>query len=566
MDRTRAAIAICGLVSLAIVALIATQDYLSARAGERQRVEALIEQHFLSLSNHLRDRVGIARSVGAVFKPSSRLGPHSLGGIDEDFLAGVPDITSIVWVPAVARHELAEVRKALSASGVDSPALIGAGRRPIGESDLGETFHPVMDIAPRTKSNLSSLGLVLSALPMPREALDRAATSQRPSATAPLTLVQLPGVPAFVIYVPVRHLDGKAEQRLEGFLGFSYRYHRLVEEAVSARPDWPFFVRLLDADAPHIDLYRSADQPPAATAAPLAQTRTIEFAGRTWQVEYRAPVPTPVAGTLQVATLGSISVLTMTFAALFIAGAYRKLEVALGDLTRADASLQVVVRELNHRLKNVLTVVQSVAHRTFRNADPQAACPAFLGRIAAMAHSADLLVKSQSGGVSLRELIAAIDGCDDRVATVGPDMALTPVGAQNMALMIYELWTNAVKYGALSAEQGKVLLRWSETGDRFVLDWIELDGPPAQRPQPDEAGFGKQLLNELVPRAFGGSASLEFLAEGFRYHLEADAALVSIRTDARGPEDGESAGPSLRGDSPGGERDKGSTVPAGGAG
>lgn len=204
------------------------------------------------------------------------------------------------------------------------------------------------------------------------------------------------------------------------------------------------------------------------------------------------------------------------------------------DITRrkqGEDQLKLVMHELVHRVKNVFAVVQSIMNQTARRSETIADFTnAFSARVTALARGHDQLVKEQWRSAPLRDLVKAIvepligeGGGAGRLLVAGSDVELDSAQVQNLALAFHELTTNSLKYGALSVEAGTVDVRWSlvdsPDGPLLCLDWSEAGGPVV-RP-PERKGFGRMMLETLVPQSLGGSAHLDFSPGGLSWRLEA---------------------------------------------
>ena len=193
----------------------------------------------------------------------------------------------------------------------------------------------------------------------------------------------------------------------------------------------------------------------------------------------------------------------------------------ISDLKRAEARQKLLLDELNHRVKNMLATVQSVAMQTRRNAtDLNAFAKSFEGRLMALNRAHDLLTREIGAGALLRDLIlATIEPYEakpgQRFRLAGPPVRLGPETAVTLAMALHELTTNALKYGALSADVGQVNVEWRADGpNRIVIEWIESGGPAVSAPV--RRGFGSDLIERGLARQFGGTASLQFSEEGLR--------------------------------------------------
>jgi PAS domain S-box-containing protein len=196
-----------------------------------------------------------------------------------------------------------------------------------------------------------------------------------------------------------------------------------------------------------------------------------------------------------------------------------------------ERHLNFVMRELSHRSKNLLAVVQAMARQTMQHSGGFEDFEGrFMGRLHGLARSHDVLVRQDWTGATIRDLVNAQlapfvreDGAS--VELTGENMILKPDAVQNLGFALFELGTNAVKYGALAAPAGKVKIRWDmvESGGRkhvrFV--WQETGGPPVT--QPRRKGFGAMVIERFIAVTFGGHVESLFLPEGFCWTLEIPA-------------------------------------------
>ncbi|QQP91896.1 PAS domain S-box protein [Skermanella sp. TT6] len=200
----------------------------------------------------------------------------------------------------------------------------------------------------------------------------------------------------------------------------------------------------------------------------------------------------------------------------------RRLVVTMAvDLTERkenEARLHLLMREVDHRAKNALAVVQSILHLT-RAENPADFTAAIEGRLAAMARAHTLLAASRWSGADLAALIVdelAPFASAGRIAVQGPAVSIAAEAAQAVAMCLHELSTNAAKYGALSAPAGRLELSWrmegQEGGGSLVLDWRETGGPPVT--PPDRTGFGSMVLRQTVESQLGGDLVLDWNPAG----------------------------------------------------
>jgi PAS domain S-box-containing protein len=182
---------------------------------------------------------------------------------------------------------------------------------------------------------------------------------------------------------------------------------------------------------------------------------------------------------------------------------------------------QLLIHELNHRVKNSLAIVQAIAQQSFKgaNASPEARA-AFEGRLAALSAAHDILTRQSWESASIAKVmddaLAPYRGQQDRFEIDGPDVRLPPKTAVALALALHELATNALKYGALSASEGVVEVKWDVEPDGEAqllrLVWRERDGPLVTAPS--KRGFGTRLIERSLASEFGGEVSIDFAASG----------------------------------------------------
>lgn len=193
---------------------------------------------------------------------------------------------------------------------------------------------------------------------------------------------------------------------------------------------------------------------------------------------------------------------------------------------RTEGRQRLLINELNHRVKNTLAIVQSVAAQTFKE-ESDAARATFDGRLAALAGAYDVLSAQNWQSASLQEVINKTGlGCgadERRVRIEGPDVRLEAATAASLSLALHELCTNAIKYGALSNDDGKVTVSWTiselESSRRLHLRWEEEGGPPV-RP-PEKRGFGSRMVERALASAMQARVRLEFAPAGVVCVLDA---------------------------------------------
>lgn len=194
--------------------------------------------------------------------------------------------------------------------------------------------------------------------------------------------------------------------------------------------------------------------------------------------------------------------------------------VDVTTLAQAEEHQQVLISELNHRVKNMLAVVISVANHTLEQSiSPKEFTEALTGRLHAMARSYGLLSRTNWKDASVVDLVrqeTEAFGCG-RFDVAGLDIHLTPQQGLSVGMVIHELATNAAKYGALSKPDGTISIRWSTDHGRFAFQWEEKNGPRVQ--QPENEGFGLSLVRGEIGYRLGGDVETFFDPEGLRVIL-----------------------------------------------
>ncbi len=189
------------------------------------------------------------------------------------------------------------------------------------------------------------------------------------------------------------------------------------------------------------------------------------------------------------------------------------------ELEAAIAQQELLAREVDHRARNALAVIQSIVSMMPPTSGPTLA-KVIDGRIRAMARAHTLLSQARWEGADLSKLVdeelepyRAVD----RISIRGPAVAIRPAVAQNFALAIHEMATNAAKYGALSAPLGRLDVSWSLNSERLVLRWKESSGPAARAPE--KLGFGSKVIEASIKRQLNGVVENEWTAEGLQTTL-----------------------------------------------
>ena len=190
------------------------------------------------------------------------------------------------------------------------------------------------------------------------------------------------------------------------------------------------------------------------------------------------------------------------------------------DVVLAGNRQKLMIDELNHRVKNTLATVQSIAMQTARtHADPETFAEGFQARLMSLSHTHNLLTGAHWEGADLGDILdheTAAHG-STRISPNGPVVSLDPAQALSLGMIFHELATNAAKYGALLTGEGRVLVDWKVEAGMVALTWHEIDGPVVARPE--HRGFGSRLIERNVRHDLAGQCSLDYANDGLIFSL-----------------------------------------------
>lgn len=507
------------LGGLALTAVAADQVHEHSKALARSEFNRLAETHARELQARLSERETVARIVAALFVAPPAPAPNALSSVRESFFTLAPDFAAVGWTPRIEPSEIPAALDVLAQEGVASPAILGPDRRPLDRRRLDRPLYPILDIEPRGP-NAVVLGVDIAASPARLAALEAAKLGDRPIATAPIKLIQEPGLKGVVLFTAVR--SATHPDRASGFIGATFRFDRLFALSFDRAS---FVVRDEEASEADRELFRS---PGAVPGDPPWASKTIHFGEREWTVSYLPTADLFAAARVSAWTTAAVGLgatALVTGLLLYVLVNFGRLQSEVTARRSAEKVLQTLIAELNHRVKNMLAVVQSIILRSLRpGMTVEQVREVLMGRLHAMAHAVSMLSDSGWTEVRLRALLSpGVIPFSERIEVTGPDVVVEQRDGQAMALLFYELATNAAKHGALSAPGGKVRLHWELTGEpdarMFHMRWEESRGPLV-RP-PSAKGFGSTLIGRIAPETLGGKCEMQFSPTGFVYTLQA---------------------------------------------
>lgn len=213
---------------------------------------------------------------------------------------------------------------------------------------------------------------------------------------------------------------------------------------------------------------------------------------------------------------------------------YSGVDIDITERKRAEEHVRLLMREVNHRANNLLTVIQALTRLTARSS-PEARdfAERLAQRIAALAASSNLLVSGKWQGAEIDLLVRSqlahlLADRDHRLVLQGEKLRLRAPAAEALGMAIYELGTNAVKHGALANGDGRIVVGWriapAADGPAFTMSWSEQGGPPVAAPE--RSGFGRTVVEHMTSAVLGGKASLTFAARGVQWTFACPAGRV----------------------------------------
>lgn len=449
---------------------------------------------------------------------------------------------AIVYDP---RNREALLRK-FEAESIPAPNLT-----PPGERDL---HTAIIYLEPLDWRNSRAIGYDMYSEEVRRAAMVRARDTGEASMSGGVTLLQETSRDVQVgvlLYLPV-YLQGSSsettEQRRSNIRGFVYSPFRLddfMNRVFQRTRSWHASeadVTLIEKPTGKVLFDGGADAGSTAGQRPRAADFQVEkplvLHGAQWQLRMSS---TPVfESTLnhtrpyQVVGLGSLlSALLGIIVGLTSLGrekarlAAKRLSDEIVVRQQAEDQARVALRELAHRVKNMLSIVSAIASQTARNStDLKAFDRAFRDRLAGLGRVHDLLASTRTYGTDLKALAREVlrpyqDERGDGLDLDGPVAVLSPNSAIMLSMLINELATNATKYGSWSVPGGRVSLSWSieptPAGDQLEIHWKEQGGPQVEPPR--RSGFGSNVIRFAIERSLRGVAEANFAPEGVAYRI-----------------------------------------------
>ena len=402
-----------------------------------------IDVHASLVQDRLTERELLARVASGLFRAPSVIKANMLQPLRSSIYAFKTDFVIASWIARLQPSELDAARKELASEGFSNPAIRGFDDKPLDTASLDRPVDVLMDVEPRNAQTSAFPGRSFDQHPTVGPMLERAMTEGKPVASNPMPLLRPDGSVGVILAAPVLQ-EGAAAPA--GFVTFSYELAPLM----LANDDLSLFSVVLkdprstenELIADHQGVVTSRTMRPEAPAPSV--TRTVTFGDRDWTLGYYPKTNAVMRAQQTAAIVAAIGLaLTGIICGLFGYVAYNNLRLSREIQVRIgfERRLTAVIDELNHRVKNILAVIQSIVTRTLRHgADIDVARELLIGRIHAMSNVVSLLSESQWQGVKLKGLFEArAIPHADRIAVSGPDIAVSARAAQSLSLLFFEL-------------------------------------------------------------------------------------------------------------------------------
>lgn len=501
-------------IGIATSVTVNNSNKLAAQAQFDRLADEISNGVETKISEHLL----ILRSTASYFSTSAtpidnKSFKHFVNGLDiRDLYSGVQAIGFALLIRSGDENQASAIIR--QSYGID---------RAIRPQEGGEMRTPIVYIEPSEGRNSGALGYDMFSDDIRRKAMTTAMDSGTPTATGPVTLVTEAGLQqqhAFLVYFPVvaKSVFFKSDKPALDFLGFVYApfragdFHNAVLKNINA----PAVISTIDVtDAPQ-PLYQSQDFAGIDKLSAYKASRTLNIAGRKWQLNFAA---TPLF-VLARPELGShfLQIISFLLAATLGLATYAQLKSLSAAKAIAQISLKasedkdMMLQEMKHRIKNSIARVLAIARQTASGAsDITNFTHSFTARLQAMSAAQDLLTRSNWERTELRELLhrelRQVLGDDyDEARLQGPTIHLNERATQALGLTFHELATNTLKYGKLEGDGNGVIVRWKLTGPTLEIQWQEpLNGEGIAA----KIGFGTKLIRMNIERELNGKIESE---------------------------------------------------------
>ena len=516
---------------LFIIASIGTAvSVIAIERSDQQRRQIELDRNLTEIASALQRRVteniALLRAGSALLSMQPEVTQAQVSEFSSDLQASgnLYGSMGLGWAPLLRVAQASNFERARR---LDSKADFAIWPKPeitrSGSGKVSDYLVPVTYIEPHSQPNQRSIGFDMYSDPVRRAAIDRAIRSGKPVASGKVQLVQDragSGI-GFLIFMPV--VDGKQRGTVKGFVYSPFQADDFLASAAELYRNDELEVGIYDqAIAPGNLLAQRR----VAGSSGATMDRRIDVGSHSWIIRISDKNVGTLSATARVTLFFGVitSLMVMAIGRLITRRAAEDRKV-LEWLSRQSAIRNSLTRELNHRVKNTLANVLSIAALTRRRStNIDEFTESLTARIRALSATHDLLSQSDWGNAALGEIVRSelapyMDGTDSHVRMSGPEIKLAPNDAMSLGLAIHELATNAAKYGALSTTTGRVHVTWAlETSERAEIHWREEGGPEVH--EPSKRGFGRDLIEKIVAHELRSQVDLRFLPAGVECRLK----------------------------------------------
>ena len=491
-----------------------------------------IDVHASLVQDRLTERELLARVASGLFRAPSVVKANMLQPLRSSIYAFKTDFVIASWIARLKPTELGAAQAELKSAGFTNPTIRDFDDQPLDLKAIDKPINVLMDVEPRTPDTLGIPGRAYDRHSIVGPMLAQAMATGKPVASDPIPLLRQNGPVGLVLAAPVQQ-EGASEAA--GFVTFSYELAPLM----LANDDRSLFSVVLEDPRDSHDEFVANDSGAVTLRAVMPDApapsivRTVTFGGRDWSLAYYAKTSALIRAQQTAAIVAAIGLaLTGIICGLFGYVAYNNLRLSREIQVRIgfERRLTAVIDELNHRVKNILAVIQSIVTRTLRHgSDMDVSRELLIGRIHAMSNVVTLLSESQWQGVKLKGLFEArAIPHAERIAVNGPDIAVSARAAQSLSLLFFELASHSDEGLSLVGKHPHIVANWEIVGDEpetiFHFRWEEFNTSAATRRE--DSDFGLILLDRVAPEALGGTAKRYFTDVSYVYELTAPMVTV----------------------------------------
>ena len=527
MVRLGFIIGFIALIGVLLSGLAAYRVHEQELAVDGIALARAIDVHASLVQDRLTERELLARVASGLFRAPSVIKANMLQPLRSSIYAFKTDFIVASWIARLKPNELEAARKELASAGFTNPAIRGFDDARFDTRSVDKPIDVLMDVEPRNAETMRFPGRSYDHDPVLGPMLARAMADGKPVASDPQPLLRPDGEIGIVLAAPVVQ---EADASPAGFVTFSYELAPLM----LANDDLSLFSVVLkdpsNADGELVANDRGIVT--SRTVTPEVPTpssiRTATFGGRDWKLAYYAKTNSVARAQQTAAIVGAIGLaLTGIICGLFGYVAYNNLRLSREIQVRIgfERRLTAVIDELNHRVKNILAVIQSIVTRTLRHgSDVEVARELLIGRIHAMSNVVSLLSESRWQGVKLKGLFEArAIPHAERIAVSGPDISVSARAAQSLSLLFFELASHSDEGLSLVGKHPHIVAHWEVNGEdpdtTFHFRWEEFNTSAATRRE--DSDFGVILLDRVAPEALGGISKRYFTEVSYVYELTA---------------------------------------------